>query len=134
MHTPSTRRWSAAFLIVILAGSVTQAVNRQSQPPQNPALRFEVASLRVRGGLDPIGLLAYRVSPGRWSHPCATLRTLLFFAYRLNTSTPMEGFPSWGSVPCGAPGFPVGDTYNFQATMPTDTTDDQMRQMMQTFL
>jgi uncharacterized protein (TIGR03435 family) len=39
--------------------------------------------------------------------------------------------PAWGNVVCG-PEFT--NTYDFQATMPAETTEDQARQMMQTLL
>ena len=55
------------------------------------------------------------------------------FAYRLNLSTPVNGLPDWANARCNNL-FSVADTYEFQATMPSETGDAEMRQMMRTFL
>jgi uncharacterized protein (TIGR03435 family) len=119
--------------MILAVQPATKAVNRQSPAPQSAALRFEVASLKERDGNSALGLLGMQVSPGRLIQRCATLRSLLFFAYRLDAGTPVAGLPRWANTPCGN-GFPPADTYEFQATMPTDTSDADMRQMMQAFL
>ena len=111
----------------------TMMAQSQSPPPATSRPSFEVASLKARDGKTPLGLLGMQVSPGRLIQRCATLRSLLFFAYRLDAGTPVTGLPRWANTPCGN-GAPPADTYEFQAIMPANTSDAEMRQMMQTFL
>lgn len=56
----------------------------------------------------------------------------MFYAFRRALSTPVEGLPGWASAPCGDTG--TADTYEFQATMPVETTDADVRLMPQAFL
>jgi uncharacterized protein (TIGR03435 family) len=74
-----------------------------------------------------------QISPGRIIERCVSLRSLMSFAYRLGLSTPVNGLPAWANTACNNR-FSVADTYEFQATMPTETSDTEMREMMRTFL
>ena len=99
---------------------------------QSAASSFEVASLKDRDPKTPLRLVGIQRSPGRMVSHCATLKALMFFAYDLTLSSRIEGLPDWAGTPCDSD-FAI-DTYEFQATMPVETTDAQARQMMQTFL
>ena len=135
MQERPTRRWLTVCAVVSLAvPPASRALNAQSQPPQAAVLRFEAASLKERGGKTPaIGVGGMQITPGRLVHRCANLASFMAFAYRLDYSTPVNGLPTWANTPCDDR-LPPRDTYQFQATMPAETTDAQMRQMMQTFL
>jgi uncharacterized protein (TIGR03435 family) len=71
-------------------------------------------------------------STGRVHSRCASLRTLIFYAYQLTGSQRVEGLPKWGDATCGFPD--SAGTFTIDATMPADTTGDQSRRMMQTLL
>jgi len=101
-----------------------------AQAPAGP--RFEVASLKERARGAPFVRFGMERSPGRLFNGCATLTSLVFYAFRRTLATPVEGLPGWASVPCGETGTP--DTYEFQATMPVETTDADVRLMLQAFL
>ncbi|MGH9392686.1 MAG: TIGR03435 family protein, partial [Terriglobales bacterium] len=73
-----------------------------------------------------------QLTPGRLTDQCASLKSLLFFAYGLTFATPIEGAPAWASSACGVGDNP--DTYLVQATMPAATTRAQAQQMMQALL
>jgi uncharacterized protein (TIGR03435 family) len=103
------------------------------QPQASAVLRFDVASVRERkpGAASP-PIVGVTISPGRVRESCGDFSTLLFFAYHLTYSSPVDGFPSWGHSPCG--GGSYANTYAVEATMPPDTTEAQACQMMQTLL
>jgi uncharacterized protein (TIGR03435 family) len=94
-------------------------------------LTFDVASIKERSNA-PLGLVGLQTFPGRLVDGCATLTSLVFFAYSRTRSTPINGLPDWASTPCSNDS--RANTYEFQATMPPETTDAQARQMMQTLL
>jgi uncharacterized protein (TIGR03435 family) len=116
----------------IAASPALRGMNAQS-PPQTAGLRFEVASLKEHKDGPPSPLVGMQISPGRIIERCVSLRSLMSFAYRLGLSTPVNGLPPWANTPCNNK-FSVADTYEFQATMPTETSDTEMREMMRTFL
>lgn len=94
---------------------------------------FDAASIRERNSQDGDAMIVgVRATPGRLTDECATLKSLIFYAYDFSWFAPIEGLPSWGEMPCGRALYP--NRYVFQATMPTDTTQDESRQMMQTLL
>jgi uncharacterized protein (TIGR03435 family) len=99
---------------------------------QKPHLSFEVASIKARDPQVPLGLVGLERTPGRLTSRCASLKSLLFYAYSLTLSSPIERLPSWGDAPCISGN--ASDTYEIQAMMPPDTTDAQAREMMQTLL
>jgi uncharacterized protein (TIGR03435 family) len=101
-----------------------------AQTPVNP-LAFEVSSLKERPNV-PVGMVGIQRSGGRLFNACATLNSLLFYAYNLTRQSPINGLPQWADAPCGNAS--RADTYEFQATMPPDTSAAQARQMMRTFL
>jgi uncharacterized protein (TIGR03435 family) len=120
---------AASTYVAPYARGAAQVSTGSQQPTQ---LRFDVASIKERDPNVPLGLVGMNVLPGRLTNRCATLNSLLFYAYRLTFSSPVQGLPDWASTPCSS--FSTANTYEFQATMPPDTTDAQARQMMQTFL
>jgi len=95
-------------------------------------LHFTVASIKERDGRTPLGLLGMERSPGRLVSRCATLKSLLSYAYNLTLASPIKGLPAWADVGCSE--VSPSDTYEFQATMPPETTEAQSREMMRTFL
>ena len=101
-----------------------------AQAPKGP--RFDVASLKERDRNTPLGLVGMQSLPGRLINRCATLRSLVFYAFRRTGSTPIEGLPGWADTPCSP--IDAANTYEFQATMPEETTDDDARLMLQALL
>jgi len=116
----------ALTVLAALTARPTVTVQAQSQP------RFEVASLKERDRTVPFGTPALQRSPGRLISRCATLTSLVFYAFRRTLSTPVEGLPSWAETPCSESH--TADTYEFQATMPPETTDADLRLMLQAFV
>lgn len=104
------------------------AASAQSATPPS----FDAASIKERDGGVPLGVVGLQFLPGRIVAHCATLKGLLFYAYNLTLSSPIEGLPNWASTPCSDSG--TKDTYDFQATMPPDAPPGQARQMMETLL
>ena len=96
------------------------------------APRFEVASLKERDRNVPLGLVGMQASPGRLFNRCATLTSLVYYAFRVTSTTPIEGLPGWASTPCSDAD--TANTYEFQATMPVETSDADARRMLQGFL
>ena len=96
------------------------------------APRFEVASLKERDRSVPLGLVGMQATPGRLVNGCATLTSLVYYAFRLTGASPLEGLPGWASTPCSDAD--TANTYQFQATMPAGTTDADARLMLQAFL
>jgi uncharacterized protein (TIGR03435 family) len=120
------------ILLVAIAGLVDVArVPARAQSAAKP-LAFEVASLKERPNV-PVGMIGIQRFTGRLVDTCADLNQFLFYAYHLTSQSPIGGLPDWASAACGD-GISRANTYEFQATMPPDTTEDQTRQMMQTFL
>ena len=114
------------------ASAVTPAAPQVSQESPNlPELRFDAASLRPRDHDEPVGIIGMQTFPGRLLELCASLNDLIWYAYHITWVHP-EGLPDWARKPCtdGSPEY----TYDFQATMPPNTTTDEARQMMQRFL
>jgi uncharacterized protein (TIGR03435 family) len=97
-----------------------------------PAPRFEVASLKERDRNVPLGLVGIQATPGRLMNRCATLTSLVYYAFRRTSSTPIEGLAGWTNAPCSETD--TANTYEFQATMPVDTKDDDVQLMLQAFL
>ena len=110
--------------------SATTAITAQPSP-DSTKLRFDAASLKERGRNEPDGIIGMQIFPGRLVELCASLNDLVWYAYHITWARP-EGLPDWARKACAA-GSPEY-TYDFQATMPPDTTTDQTRQMMQGFL
>ena len=109
-----------------LTARATLAVQAQSQP------RFDVASLKERDRNVPLGLVGMQRVPGRLTNRCATLMSLVFYAFNRTPSTPIEGLPGWADTPCSDAS--SANTSEFQATMPAETTDADVRLMLQAFL
>lgn len=128
MKRSSPRVMLAALLVfaATLTARATLTVQAQSQP------RFEVASLKERDRNVPLGLVGMQRSPGRLTNRCATLMSLVFYAFNRTPSTPIDGLPGWADTPCSDAS--SANTYEFQATMPADATDANVRLMLQTFL
>jgi uncharacterized protein (TIGR03435 family) len=104
-------------------------------PQESPKLTFDVASIHEWGpGQGPTGPFTAGVqfSTGRIRAQCASLQALVFYAYQLTGSEPLEGLPKWGSASCGYPD--SAGTFTIEATMPAGTTRAQSSQMMQTLL
>lgn len=120
----------AALALAILPAALTTSIPLAAQAPPGP--RFDVASLKERDGSVPFLTGAMQRSPGRLISRCATLTSLVYYAFRRTWSTPVEGLPGWASTPCSDTG--TANTYEFQATMPVETTDTDVRLMMQAFL
>ena len=102
---------------------------------ESPKLTFDVASIHEWGpGQGPSGPFAAGVqfSTGRVRSQCASLQSLIFYAYQLTGSEPLEGMPEWGKASCGYPD--SRGTFAIEATMPANTTRAQSSQMMQTLL
>src|SRR5688572_14384640 len=116
----------ALTVLAALTARPTVTVQAQSQP------RFEVASLKERDRTVPFGTPALQRSPGRLISRCATLTSLVSYAFQRTWSTPIEGLPGWASTPCNDTD--TANTYEFQATMPVETTDANVRLMLQAFL
>jgi uncharacterized protein (TIGR03435 family) len=119
-----------AVMIPIILG------HAYGQPSQkSPKLAFDVASIHEFGpGQGPVGPFTPGVqfSTGRVRAQCVNLAGLVFNAYQLTGSEPLEGMPKWGHASCGYPD--SRDTFAIEATMPTDTTIAQSRQMIQALL
>ena len=118
------RRVVASLLGALLT---LQSIGHAQAPP-----RFEVASLKERDRNVPVGLVGIQATPGRLFNRCATLTSLVYYAFRLTSATPLEGLPGWANVPCSDTD--TANTYEFQATMPVETTDTDARLMLQAFL
>jgi len=122
-----------AIVAVVTPIILGQAYGPPSQ--ESPKLVFDVASIHEWGpGQGPTGPFAAGVqfSTGRVRSQCASLQGLVFYAYQLTGSEPIEGLPKWGNASCGYPD--SAGTFAIEATMPANTTGAQSRQMMQTLL
>jgi len=128
MSAASARITALSFAMVQAALTVSSPLAAQALPGP----RFEVASLKERDRSTPFVRFGWERSPGRLANGCATLTSLVFYTFRRTLSTPIEGLPGWASAPCGDTGTP--DTYEFRATMPVETTDADVRLMLQAFL
>jgi uncharacterized protein (TIGR03435 family) len=132
----------AAVAAGLAVGTLAGARQATSQPvaegqPAAPAslgastLSFDAASLKPRDSSEAVGIIGMQTFPGRLVELCASLNDLVWYAYHITWARP-EGLPDWARKQCseGSPEY----TYDFQATMPANTTTDQARQMMQNFL
>ena len=115
-----------AVIVLVVAASLGVTTLRSQEP------RFEVASLKERDRNTPVGVVGMQSAPGRLFNPCATLRTLVFYAFRRTWEAPVEGLPGWADTPCSDTD--TANTYEFQATMPVGTSDADVRRMLQGFL
>ncbi len=109
-----------------------QTASTQTIAAQTAPLAFDAASIKERDGSVPLSVVGLQFLPGRVVAHCVTLKSLMFYAYGLTLGTPIERLPDWANTPCSTSS--TKDTYDFQATMPVDATQDQRRQMMQTLL
>ncbi len=119
-----------ALVTPIIWGRAYGAASQES-----PKLTFDVASIHEWGpGQGPAGpfTAGVQLSAGRVRSRCASLQSLVFYAYQLTGSEPLEGLPKWGNASCGYPD--SAGTFAIDATMPANTTAAQSRQMMQTLL
>jgi uncharacterized protein (TIGR03435 family) len=126
-------------LAALAVGAVVAPIilGRAYGPPsqESSKLTFDVASIHEWGpGQGPTGPFAAGVqfSTGRVRSQCASLQALIFYAYQLTGSEPLEGLPKWGNATCGFPD--SAGTFTIEATMPAHTTRAQSSQMMQTLL
>ncbi len=122
-----------AVAVVVTPIVLGRAYGPESQ--ESPKLTFEVASIHEWGaGQGPAGPFAAGVqfSAGRVRSQCASLQSLVFYAYQLTGSERLEGLPKWGNASCGYPD--SAGTFAIDASMPANTTGPQSRQMMQTLL
>jgi len=126
-------------LAALAVGAVLTPIilGRAYGPPsqESPKLSFEVASIHEWGpGQGPAGpfVAGVQFSTGRVRSQCASLQALIFYAYQLTGSEPLEGLPKWGNAACGYPD--SAGAFTIEATMPAATTGAQSRQMMQTLL
>jgi uncharacterized protein (TIGR03435 family) len=124
------RRAPALLLAAILIGPMFDDGGLRAQTP--PAPRFEVVSLKERERNIPLGLVGMQATPGRLINRCATLTSLVYYAFRITSTTPIEDLPGWASTPCSDD--ETANTYEFQATMPVETSDADVRRMLQGFL
>jgi len=124
------RRAPALLLAAILAGPAFRDGALRAEAPAAP--RFEVASLKERDRNIPLGLVGMQATPGRLINRCATLTSLVYYAFRITSTTPIDGLPGWASTPCSDG--ETANTYEFQATMPVESSDVDVRRMLQAFL
>ena len=131
--------WRSPFLQISFSLALMAApflapnARTQDRAPKSQRLAFDAVSIRERSPQDSGNIVVgVHATPGRLSDQCATLKSLIFYAYHFSWFAPIDGLPKWASAPCGPDG--NGDTYTFQATMPPDTTDAQARLMMQALL
>lgn len=120
-----------AVVAVVAPILLGHAYGQSSQEPLK--LSFDVASVREWGpGQGPSGSFTagLQFSAGRVRAQCVNLQGLIFNAYQLTGSEPVEGMPQWGGASCGSPD--SRDTFAIEATMPGDTIAAQSSQMMQT--
>jgi len=102
------------------------AVSLANAQPSAAALTFTVASVKpmvqlpVGGGRE--GNIRPLKEPGRLRFPAVTLKNLFMLAYDL------KDFQLIG------PGWIGDERYTFEATMPSDTTEEQTRTMLQNLL
>ncbi|HET9401839.1 MAG TPA: TIGR03435 family protein [Candidatus Acidoferrales bacterium] len=128
------RRWLG---LITLSGAISLLAieppisGASPQKSDSSSLTFEVVSIHPVPPGQRVILAGVRFSPGRITAECANLRNLLSYAYHLSMSVPKLGLPKWSDGTCGAENT---DVYVVEATMPTDTTQEQSRQMMQNML
>ena len=113
-----------AFLWPPTAAGQTSASSQAAVP-----LTFDAASIKERAPADRNFIAGMRVSSGRLTDQCVNLKALISFAYNLGALPEMLDLPDWGNT---APGGP--NNYDFEATMPANTTIDKAREMMQALL
>lgn len=130
--------WLSAAALACFAAPIAfgqmNAPQNQPSPQTATKLSFEVASVKEWvDGKGPAGVVrvGLQFSGDRVFSLCSSLRSLIFYAYRLTLSVPVTGIPEWGKAGCGGT---FQDTFTIDAKIPAGTTDDQTRQMMQTLL
>jgi len=137
-HRRESSQIRVGLAVLAVAAVVTPIIfGRAYGPPsqESPKLSFDVASVHEWGpGQGPTGPFAAGVqfSTGRVRSQCASLQSLVFYAFQLTGSEPLEGLPKWGNASCGYPD--SAGTFVIDATMPANTTRAQSSQMMQTLL
>ena len=121
---------SAIAAVVLFSFPRASAVQVQSAP-RSSSVRpsFEVVSIKERVPGDRNFRVGISVSPGRVTDQCANLEALISFAYNLGALPQLLDLPDWGDA---APG--GRNNYDFEATMPANTTNEEARQMMQSLL
>jgi bla regulator protein blaR1 len=126
-------------LAALAVGAIVTPIilGRAYGPPsqESPKLTFDVASIHEWGpGQGPDGRFVAGVefSTGRLHSQCVSLKGLIFYAYQLTGSEPLEGLPKWGDAGCGYPD--SAGAFTIEGTMPANTTGAQSSQMMQTLL
>src|ERR1044072_6180545 len=92
------RRASVLLLAAILTGHAFDDGTLRTKAPARP--RFEVVSLKERDRNIPLGLVGMQATPGRLINRCATLTSLVYYAFRITSTTPIEGLPGWANTPC----------------------------------
>ena len=142
---PATSQLSLLRMLLLTLGATIIVAPATIHAAQNskPALRqqsavkpvFDVVSIIERDPHSSNNLvMGPRVSKGRVIDQCATLKSLVFFAFNLTSVVPPEGLPDWASSgSCSAIGSHA-NTYEIEATMPPDTTDARVSLMMQSLL
>ncbi|HET9362934.1 MAG TPA: TIGR03435 family protein [Vicinamibacterales bacterium] len=122
----------ALFSVLALLAAHQLEAQTQFRVQPTPRLTFEAASIKERDPKAPLGLVGLEVLPGRLVGRCVSLKALLFYAYHLTLSSPITGLQDWADTSCN---YSSGtNTYELQATMPSETTDAQAREMMQSLL
>jgi uncharacterized protein (TIGR03435 family) len=122
-----------AIVAVVTPIALGHAYGQSSQ--ESPKPTFDAASIHEwgpgQGPAEPF-TAGLQSSTGRVRGQCVNLAGLLFNAYQLTGSEPLEGMPKWGRAGCGLPD--SRNTFAIEATMPAGTATAQSRQMMQTLL
>jgi uncharacterized protein (TIGR03435 family) len=127
------------YLATLAVGAVVTPIilGRAYGPPsqESPKLTFDVASIHEwgpgQGPTEPF-VAGIQFSAGRVHSQCVSLKGLIFYAYQLTGSEPLEGLPKWGDAACGYPD--SAGAFTIEATMPANTTGGESRQMVQTLL
>ncbi len=122
--------------IIVAPATIRAAQSSAPAAPSQTAAKpsFDVASIIERNPQSSDNIIVgMSITKGRLTDQCATLKSSLYFAFNLTDISPLEGLPDWADASCGR-GTNHANTYQIEATMPPDTTDAQVRQMMQSLL
>jgi uncharacterized protein (TIGR03435 family) len=127
-RTKNLRR-TIAFTIILV--TIFAAAPPRSHSADK--LVFDAASIKSWDPTVPPKqpVMVIRFSPGRITAQCVNLENLVDYAYNLLRTAPVDGLPPWAHVTCFEKGT---DRFIVEATMPSNTTEEQSRQMMQTLL
>jgi uncharacterized protein (TIGR03435 family) len=123
--TNLNRIWSIGGMLVIIGFAHGTQQNSDAPKPAAKPLTFDAASIKPeRGGAGRGGFVGGpgTSDPGRLRYPSITLRALLRNAYGVQDFQ-VQG-PSWLAT----------ETFAFDATMPTETTRDDLRTMLRNLL